>query len=139
MAIDLGDKWIGVAVSDPLRLIATPLLTRRCPDAEAIVDTVCNLVEQNNIKLLVAGLPCSPDGGIGLQAEKVNTLVQAITSRVKIPVVFQDERFSTHQAQKILKSKKAKPGSRDDALAAAIILQEYLDGNQPPGNRPEPE
>ncbi len=133
MAIDIGDKWLGVALSDPLRITATPWSSIRCENEEEIISTVCEFAKTNKIAMLVAGLPRSMDGSSGQQEKKVRQMVENIAGKVGVPVVYQDERLSTSQARDILESKKAKPGTRDDALAAAIILQEYLNANCKPG------
>ncbi len=129
VAIDIGDKWLGVAVSDPLRLIATPVTTIRCETVDDILTAVENIVREYQAGLLVAGFPRSLDGTIGQQAEKVQEIINKIADRLKIKIVAQDERYSTSRAKEILAGKKTKTkptGVRDDAIAAALILNEYL-------------
>ena len=134
MALDIGDRWLGVAISDPLQIIASPHSCIKCEDDKEIIKTVCKLVDSLEIALLVAGIPRSMDGSTGPQASKVIQLVKKISRKVKVPVVFQDERLTTTQAQAIMANKKLKQGTRDDAFAAAIILQEYLNANVHSGN-----
>lgn len=134
MAIDIGDRWLGVAISDPLRIIAAPHSCIKCEDDKEIIKEVCRLVETNEIALLVAGMPRSMNGSTGPQASKITQLVKKMARKVKVPVVFQDERLTTTQAQAIMANRKLKQGTRDDAFAAAIILQEYLNANVHSGN-----
>ncbi len=95
-------------------------------DIEAIV----NIINQHQVKQIVVGLPYSLDGSIGEQAEKVKTFVQKLCSYTQVPMEFRDERLTTVSAQRLMQAastKKAKRKARDDAIAAAIILQSYLD------------
>ncbi len=130
MALDVGDKRIGVAMSDSEGLLASPLMTvARLSDAGAI-DDICRLVSEYEVGCVVVGLPYSLDGGIGTQAEKVCAFVQKLSQRLQIDIKMRDERLSTAAADRLLSEagvKKGRKRSIRDAAAAAFILQGYLD------------
>jgi len=87
------------------------------------------------VKQIVVGLPFSMDGSLGNQAKKVKAFVQKLSSHTEVPIEFRDERLSTVAAKRLIRAarvKKIRRKKRDDAIAAAIILQGYLDeGHQP--------
>jgi putative Holliday junction resolvase len=96
------------------------------------MEAIVHIIEQYQIKQIVVGLPRSMDGSLGKQAEKVQTFTQGLRSHTKVPLEFRDERLTTVAAKRLLqtinaKSRKAKRKIRDDAVAAALILQGYLD------------
>ncbi|AKG52902.1 putative Holliday junction resolvase [Dehalogenimonas sp. WBC-2] len=137
IGLDVGDKWVGVALSDPMGIIAKPIkILERCDeltDAESVV----RLIKDHQANKVVVGLPRLLTGVVGTQAERVQKFAQRLASLTDAPVLFQDERFSTAGAKEIMKvnRKKAKKGffstERDDAVAAAVILQDWLDENRP--------
>ncbi len=138
IGLDVGDKWVGVALSDPMGIIARPLtILERCDeltDAELVV----KLIDEHLVGKVVVGLPRLLTGVIGTQAERVQQFAQRLASLTDTPVLFQDERFSTAGAQGIMKTnRKKKKGfyskERDDAVAAAVILQDWLDENRSVG------
>jgi len=97
------------------------------------IDTIINIVSQHQVKGIVVGLPRSMDGSIGKQAEKVTAFVQKLSAQIQIPPEFRDERLTTVSAKRLMKAsrtKKSKRRTRDDAVAAALILQGYLDEQQ---------
>ncbi|MCP4356956.1 MAG: Holliday junction resolvase RuvX [Chloroflexi bacterium] len=132
MALDLGSKRIGVAVSDGLRLIAASygVLTRksRAVDFARYRD----IIAQEEITLLVVGLPTKADGSESDTAVWMRNYIGEFSQTIDIPVKFWDESYSTVQAEESLqlrgkRGKKAK--ARVDAVAAAFILQSYLDAH----------
>ena len=130
LALDVGDKRIGIAVSDMTRLIATPhsVYTRvgYTPD----VKHVCRLCGELGADLVVCGLPRNMDGSIGFQAEKVMAFAEKL-KEAGLEVVFQDERLSTVSAHQALIQGGIRRDDRKgvvDKVAAAVILQQYLDG-----------
>ncbi|MEN8613949.1 Holliday junction resolvase RuvX [Dehalogenimonas sp. THU2] len=138
IGLDVGDKWVGVSLSDPMGIIARPLtiLERRdeITDAEAVV----KLIDEHRASKVIVGLPRMLTGVVGTQAERVQQFAQRLASLTDSPILFQDERFSTAGAKEIMKAnRKKKKGfyskERDDAVAAAVILQDWLDENRPPG------
>ena len=131
LALDWGTKRFGVALSDPLRLIAQPLttLTRR-PGRRPPVREIVELVARHAVALVVVGLPLGLDGEEGEAAGEARALGEAVQRRSGVPVTFWDERLSTALA---LRSARA-AGVRDrdsreriDQMAAVAILQHYLD------------
>ena len=137
LGLDVGDRWLGVALSDPMGIIARPLtiLERRdeLTDAEAVV----KLIDEHRVGKVVIGLPRLLTGLVGTQATRVQQFARRLAALTDAPVLFQDERFSTADAQDIMKAnRKKKKGysiERDDAVAAAVILQDWLGENRPPG------
>lgn len=126
----MGDAKIGTAMSDPMRVIATPLgiITRR-DDFEAIRD-ITDLVKEHQVSTVVVGLPLDKDGNDSEQAKKIRQFTENLKKLVEVPVVYWNESFSTQAAQQMMREnsgKKRITGEDDDAVAAAIILQEYLD------------
>ena len=128
MGLDIGDRRIGLALSDPLGVLATPLtIIDRAVDAAAI-ERIADIIRKNEIGLLVAGLPLNMDGSRGFQAEKTRAFVEMLGRSVKVPVAYRDERLTTVAARGLLKSAgKTDRETRYDAAAAALILQGYLD------------
>lgn len=130
LGLDIGDKRIGVALSDPGGILASPftIIDRRDErlDTEAIVD----IISQHQVKQIVVGLPRSMDGSISKQAEKTKTFIQVLSGYTDVPVEFRDERLTTVSAKRLkreVSTKKTHKKVRYDAIAAAIILQGYLE------------
>ena len=135
LAIDPGERRIGVAGADLGLRVAIPLTTiEGGPDA---VEAVARLVDEEGARALVVGLPLSLSGALGQQAERAQALAEALADRLSIPVLTWDERLSSAEARRRLSSGGGRRrDKRDvDALAAAIILQAYLDSQRPPGRQ----
>ena len=130
LALDTGDKRIGVALSDPTQTLASPFtIIERVTDEQAIRD-ILKIVTENKVDCIIVGLPHSMDGSIGYQAEKVQLFAGQLEKQIDIPVEYRDERFTTVTAMRLKQEsspRKLKRNTRYDAMAAAIILQEYLD------------
>ena len=126
LGLDIGDKRIGVALSDPGGILASPLTIINRIDDTVDVEAITSIISQQQVKQIVVGLPRSMDGSIGKQAQKVETFVQKLSSHTEIPVEFRDERLSTVSAKRLMQAANTKK-TRDDAIAAAIILQGYLE------------
>ena len=117
-----------MALSDPQGILASPLTIVNRQDEEADVEAVIALVRANEAGRIIAGLPLSMDGSLSQQAEKVKEFVAALSARAGVPIEFRDERLSTVSAKRMVQSvRKTGKGTRYDAMAAAIILQAYLD------------
>ena len=127
LGLDIGDRWIGVAMSDPQGILASPLTIIRRTDEPSDVNAILAIIDQNQVGAVVAGLPLSMNGSIGSQAEKVQGFVQELSAHTKVPIEYRDERLTTVEAQRLMKMTKKGRKDRDDAVAAALILQEYLD------------
>jgi putative Holliday junction resolvase len=129
LGLDIGDKRIGVALSDPDGILASPLTVINRTDESQDIAAIVDIVGQQGVGRIIVGLPYSLDGSLGEQAEKVKTFTQRLTSRISVPLEYRDERLTTVMAERLrraVKGKKTKK-ARDDAQAAAIILQGYLD------------
>lgn len=130
LGLDIGDRRIGVALSDPEGILASAFsVIERKDDSLAIKDIV-DIVNEQRVGQVVVGLPRSLDGGLGWQVTKVKEFVRRLSRYTKVPVEYRDERLTTVMARRLrraLGGKKGRGKVRDDAQAAAIILQSYLD------------
>jgi putative Holliday junction resolvase len=129
LAMDVGDSRIGVAMSDPELIIASPLTVIARDEDDSAIEALIRLIDQYDVGKVVVGLPYSLDGSIGRQANKVKDFVDKLSQRINTGIDLWDERLSTVAAERLLSeagNKKAKRSRRDDA-AAAYILQGYLD------------
>lgn len=135
LALDVGDRRIGVAVSDATGLIANPLsVIRRASKAEDF-ERIARLVREQDVEGLVVGHPLNADGSAGPQAQRVERYAAALADALQaeglnLPMVLWDERMSTLRAQEVMiaagRNRKDRR-RRIDAVAAAVILQDYLD------------
>lgn len=130
LGLDLGTKTIGIAVSDGLRMTATPLETIKrkkfTQDAERLVE----LIAENTITALVLGLPLNMDGSEGPRAQSTRTFARNLKKHTDLPVIFWDERLSTAAVTRTMIEadlSRARRGQVVDKLAAAYILQGALD------------
>lgn len=126
LGLDVGDKRIGVAVSDPFGLFASGVgVIYRDNDKQA-VDEIVRYCETYNIKKIVVGLPYNMDGTIGIQGEKT---VKFISKLENYEIIYKDERLTSFEAEEILKKENKKYTKNKglvDIKAACIILQSYL-------------
>lgn len=138
IGVDLGERRIGIAISDATATLARPLRTieRGTSDeqaAEALRDAVSELNAEDEVGCLVLGLPTRLDGSANDQTRRVQKMASLLSARLTIPVVLQDERLSSHEAEERLATKERdwrKRKAKLDAAAAAVILQDYLDGHR---------
>ena len=136
LALDVGDRRIGVATSDPTGTLATPLITLERTDEASDIESVQRLVSEHEAAEIVVGMPFSLSGRRGVQARKVEEFTQALSAHTAIPVIFVDERLSSVEAERMIRASGKKPSREKplvDAVAAAIILQSYLDSNRSDG------
>jgi putative Holliday junction resolvase len=128
LGLDLGERRIGVALSDPSGWLASPLTVLRCRSREADLTAIAQLVDQHGVERVIVGYPRSLDGTVGRQAQRVETIVAQIRTELQVPVILWDERLSTAQAERLIhEAGKRVRRDRIDAAAAAVILQSYLD------------
>ena len=126
LALDVGERRIGVAVSDPTGTLATPhSIIRRRSKAEDFA-AVARLAAELGAERVVVGLPLSLDGSVGPQARRVTRYAQALARTLSVPVELYDERYSTVTADELLAEGGRKRRTPIDAAAAAVILQDYL-------------
>ena len=131
LGLDIGDRRIGVALSDPEGILASPFtIINRSKDERLDIEAIINIINQQQVRQIIVGLPRSMNGSIGRQAEKVEAFVQQLCSYTEVPVEFRDERLTTVSAKRLKQagnSQKTRKKVRYDDIAAALILQGYLD------------
>ncbi|UCE97593.1 MAG: Holliday junction resolvase RuvX [Dehalococcoidia bacterium] len=132
LGLDIGDRWIGIALSDPLAKLASPHTILKRSNDIADIETISHIIENYDVRLIVVGLPLMMDGNLGIQAHKVEDFTQQLRGKLDIPVEFRDERLTTVSARRLMRASGNRKSrkSRDDAIAAAIMLQAFLDERQ---------
>jgi len=130
LALDVGDRTIGVAVSDALGVAAHPVETIRRTKLAVDLERIASLVREREATEVVVGLPRMMDGSLGIQAEKVQAFADALIPEIPVPVTLWDERLSTVAAERALiasgLTRKRRKGVVDQ-VAAVFFLQGYLD------------
>lgn len=137
MAIDVGGKRIGVALSDPLQIIATPVAVIHRQNLRRDLSEIIRFAEEEEVKQIIVGNPISMDGVERDQAHLVHRFCDALKQETEIPILLWDERLSTVEAERRLREGGASARKRSemiDSAAAAVLLQSYLDssGLRPP-------
>ena len=131
MCRDVGKARIGIAQSDPMQIIATPLeVLKRTPSINNDAKYVASLIEKNGVELLIVGLPLKLDGSTSESTIMAQEFAQKIAKFSDVSIEFQDERLSTVSAERILLEGNVRRDKRKgvvDKIAATIILQNYLD------------
>jgi putative Holliday junction resolvase len=130
MALDVGDRRIGVALSDPGQTLARGLRVVQRRSKKADMELLASLVEEHEVEKIVVGHPLGLDGSAGEQARSVEEYVADLREAVEVPVVLWDEGLSTVRARELLieaGTKRKQRRERLDAVAAAFILQDYMD------------
>ena len=133
MGLDVGDKRIGVALSDEDALIASPRETLERKGNRKDIAHLLELAAREDVGEILVGMPLSLDGSSGPQAEKVARFVDALKAETDLTVTTWDERLSTVSAERALLEgdvSRAKRKKTIDRVAAALILQGYLDSRQ---------
>jgi putative Holliday junction resolvase len=139
MGLDVGEQRTGVALSDPMGWLASPLTVLRCSSRETEMEAIAELARKHNVDRVIVGYPRSLNGTVGPQAQSVDRYVEQLRTHLEVPVMLWDERLSTAQAERLV-HESGKRVRRDtiDAAAAAVILQSYLDAEairKPPQGR----
>lgn len=127
LGLDIGDKRIGVAVSDPFGLFSTEVGVILREDDKKALSEIIKYCETYNVKTIVAGLPYNMDGTIGIQGNKTLNFMSKLPSEFEI--IYKDERLTSFEAEEILKKEKKKYTRNKglvDVKAACLILQSYL-------------
>lgn len=131
MGLDYGARRVGVALSDTLRMVATPSETIEVDTSKALFRRLREIVEEHRVTAVVVGLPLHMDGGRGDLAEAAEAFADKIRRQLPaVPVHLWDERLSSAEAERVLRHGEAKAGRRKamrDQLAAQLILQSWLD------------
>ena len=132
MALDLGEKRIGVALSDPLQMLARPLAVIQRKSRSEDFSTIGRLAAENQVTLVVCGYPLSLDGSEGPQGRRIRRYAERLAETLPVPVELWDETYSTVEAESVMQVSRKRMTPRErrewvDAVAAAIILRGYLD------------
>ena len=131
LGLDLGTKTLGLALSDPLGMIATSYkILRHDEDYDSLIPMLKEIIDTNKVEGLVLGLPKNMNNSIGERGEIALSFKEKLESEFNLPVYMQDERLTTRQAENLLISNDTSRKKRKkviDSLAATIILQSYLD------------
>lgn len=130
MGLDLGDKTIGVALSDPFFITAQAYITIKRKKASLDIEKLLEIIEEKEVNLIVIGLPKNMNDTLGPQAMKVISFVDLLKNATDIKIEYQDERMTTMQSEKVLMDMSVRRENRKkyiDKIAAAFILQTYLD------------
>jgi putative Holliday junction resolvase len=136
LAVDAGERRVGIAMSDELRLLASPVtvLDRRRGLA-AVLDALADLARREGVTQVVVGLPLNADGSEGTQARRAHDFARVAARVIGLPVKMWDERLSTRAAEEIIRAqgrnlRRVRQQGKLDAVAAAAILQDYLDAQR---------
>lgn len=128
VALDIGDRWTGIALSDPLGVLARPYDTARSID---LVPFLTKLIKKENITTVVVGLPTTLRGTESEQTKKVRETASLLQEQFNtIEWTFWDERLTSKQAARIQPTRSKEEKLRSHAIAAALILTSYLDYKQ---------
>lgn len=130
LGLDVGDRRIGVAISDPEQILASPLTTILREDDDSAIGAIVEIVNKYDIQRIIIGLPYSLDGSVGSQAGKVKSFVEKLSKCTGVDIELRDERLSTVAVNHLFTEagvKNRDRRDRRDAAAAAFILQGYLD------------
>jgi len=130
LGIDLGDKTIGLAISDPSGILSQPVKTVRRIDIKRDMDAIKHVIDEYNVVKIVIGLPRNMNGSIGPQCEKTLQFADTLRGTIGLEVVLWDERLTTVLAERaLLEADLSRKKRRKviDSVAASIILQSYLE------------
>lgn len=130
LGLDLGSKTVGVSISDPTALIATPFDVIRYNNYDDAINNLKEIIENKKIDALVMGNPLNLNGTLSDRSIETLKFKEMLENKLNIKVYMQDERYSTTEAEKMLISNNERRKNRKkviDKLASTIILQTYLD------------
>lgn len=134
LAIDWGEKRIGLAISSEDRVFAFPFRTLPNDGDDAVCEAIRHIVDLEGVSLVLVGMPLTGQGARGRQAEVIAAFTETLRTRLSVPVVFEDERLSTKAAERQLRQGRKRKGERADGIldqhAAQVILQGYLERNR---------
>ena len=130
LGLDIGDRRVGVAITDPLGLFAQPLITMGRSSLKQELKNIARLVRRYEVAGIVAGNPLHMSGDLSPQAEKAQTFAQALREAFQLPVYLQDERLSSSAAHELMDQLGLPRGperkAKLDQYAAVVILQDWL-------------
>jgi putative Holliday junction resolvase len=130
MGIDYGSRRVGIAVSDPLRILTRGL--GALDNTPELFEEIAAKVREEQVVLIVVGMPFAPDGGPGAKGEEVGRFIELLRARVALPVEVWDESFTSVDARQAfidggMKKHRRREKGRVDEMAARLLLQEYLE------------
>jgi putative holliday junction resolvase len=134
LALDIGKRRIGVAVSDPLGMVARPVKTVQSVSLNVDVARITEIARELEAELIVVGDPIHMSGDPGTMSNRAHKFGETLEEISGLPVVYCDERLTTVEAQRILQDSGVPPKKarqQIDAVAAAVILQSYLNTQKP--------
>jgi putative Holliday junction resolvase len=137
LALDVGSRTIGLAVSDPLGITAQGLETIRRRNKRSDLAALAEVIQGYGVTEMVVGLPLHMSGAEGRQAEKIREFVAMLQKQFGLPVHLWDERLTTAEAQRLLRETEMslrKRGAVVDRLAAVLILQNWMESRRNPGD-----
>jgi putative holliday junction resolvase len=132
LGIDWGQKRVGLALSDALGMLASPLEVFEYKTRPQALERIVAVVQRYRVEAIVVGLPLDMNGDKGPQAQNAEAVAEELRGLVKIPITLWDERLTTAQAQRVLiegNVSRANRKSRVDMVAAVVLLQAYLDAH----------
>jgi putative holliday junction resolvase len=130
LGIDYGSRRVGLALSDPLRIIASGAGVLQ--NSPSLVGTLARFIAEHEVMQVVVGMPYAPDGGAGKKGKEVEDFIQRLRGVVEVPIATWDESFTTVEAGAAIRKGGMKKKQRQqkgvlDEMAARLLLQEYLD------------
>lgn len=130
LGIDYGKRRIGLAISDPLGIIAQSLPTLTIKETTDLLSEIETLVKENNVSTIVLGLPRNMDGTLGEEGKKVMEFGKELSQKINLKVEFWDERLTSVESHRTLREEKRKIKQKKelvDRISASLILQGYMD------------
>lgn len=134
LAIDYGERRVGISISDPMTLIACGLTTLQ--NDSSLVNHLCSLIKEYDIRKIIVGMPYTLKGEIGKKGQEVMEFVSKLKQEVDVPVTMWDERFTSKMAQQAIREMgigrmARRKKERVDQMASTLLLQSYLDSLKP--------
>jgi putative holliday junction resolvase len=133
LGLDVGTKRIGVAGCDGLGLIATGITTIWRSSFQTDIAQLTEIIRDRDVEILIIGLPYTMDGNLGSQAKQVQKFARRVSTALELPIEYVDERLTSYAAEEMMKEAKISVSQNKatiDRIAAAVILQQWLDGRE---------
>ena len=131
LGVDAGERRIGLALSDELHVLASPVaILERRHGLRRVLDELLDLTAREHVERIIVGLPLNADGSEGLQARRARDFAAVAERVLGVPITLWDERLSTQEARTLLRARGGRTPRHVDAAAAAVILQDYLDAQR---------
>ena len=130
IGLDVGDRTIGIAISDPFLLTAQSLMTIKRKSKIEDIEIINDIIKEKEVSKIIVGLPKNMNNTIGTQAKKVKTFVKELRKHTDLDIEYVDERLTTISATRVLIEQNVSRKKRKDVIdsvAATYILQTYLD------------